>query len=117
MRTKQLHIPFERGEYAFGYIEVQDSGYMKPNLPFSSKIKEGVYLNMAGFQRDFDDSFFLLMEVHKTPTTTSNGLGANESFILESKDIDISNEDPIYLEKFDGDMLDFPSYVKERLKG
>ncbi|MEC2463498.1 hypothetical protein P9X10_01105 [Bacillus cereus] len=117
MKTKQLHVPFERSEYAFGYIEIQESGVLKPNIPFISRIEKGLYLSVVGFQRDLKGNFVLLMEMYRKPLDRHTNSEDNSYFVLESKDIDISNDEPITLEPFEGDSLDFPPYAKERLQG
>ncbi|AFQ30200.1 hypothetical protein P4493_06060 [Bacillus thuringiensis] len=115
MRTKQLHVPFKQSEYAFGYIEIQESGELKPNIPFVSRIKERLYLSVVGFKRNQEGHFILLMEMYYKQVDKLTQGKENTFFVLESKDMDTSNDEPILLEPFQGDSLDFESYVKERL--
>ncbi|PGF04990.1 hypothetical protein [Bacillus toyonensis] len=115
MRTKQLHVPFEQGEYAFGYIEINESGELKQNIPFVSRVKERLYLSVVGFKRNQEGHFILLMEMYYKQVGKLTQGKENTFFVLESKDIDTSNDEPIVLESFEGDSLDFDSYVKERL--
>ena len=117
MRTKQLHVPFERGEYAFGYVELLESGILKLNVPFISQLKERVYLSLVGYQNDEEGNFVVLMNTNYKPSVKDREEKEDLLYVLESKDIDMSNDDPVVLERFEGDILDFTSYAIERLQG